>query len=233
MKFWSSEAARATQAKMTRMANGLEKEVMNTPQVLSLLSQDERDAIATTIKTLRELKDKAAKQKEVHARRENEKKRFVENMNAAIKRAINKSGLLKPAFYMDRQRIHLLMTVAAICEERAYHICSSEDLMLEAEVECTEERRAEIRRIRYERLYEHFEAGLEKAIRYKSLRYNVDTDSYSEIMPPAQALQEIMGSITPQVEAKLDARYGKYIEAIEAYNRAVTAKKLRSTFKSV
>ncbi|MCG9575402.1 hypothetical protein L1D14_04045 [Vibrio tubiashii] len=232
-KYWTSERARKKQTALTKLSNGLRKEVLDNPLANELFDREEIEAIEVAVKALSQVKRKFAHIKEKKARNE---KRMAEEL-ASIKATCKKHAAqildsLNPNHEtFTKEQFCLWVTASNYTRMRLVpesweldinhnidnhyldsdhtlrqrHVWSMRDKALEALEECLDQ----------------------------AWTFSVKEDAWVARVPIKEAVETIQALTKSSEYSNVEKRYAHLIEPLEAFNREVEAVQRRKNIKSV
>lgn len=232
-KYWSSERTRKKQTALTKLSNGLLKEVVEDPFSRELFELAEIEAMKVAAKALSDARLKFAKIKEQKARIEKRKAQELANINQVSKKhAIRVLDSLNPnPDTFTREQFCLFVTVAHFTGSVLYperweldindriddHYLESDNVLRQRHVWSMRDKALKA-----------FEDCFKRA-----WQFSFEDDSWVVKVPIKEAVSQVMALMNHDEYVKIEKRYADLLEPLEAYNREVEAIKRRKNIKSV
>ncbi|TVU68531.1 hypothetical protein FQP87_22365 [Vibrio tasmaniensis] len=232
-KHWTSERARKKQTALTKLSNGLLKEVIEDPYSRELFDLAEIEAMKVAAKALSDAKKKFAHIKEKKARIEKKKEKQLNNINTQCNS--NAKDILD-SFTAD----HAIFTREQFC--LWVMVANSTSSILEPELwELDINDGVENHHLESERELKRRNAWIMKDKAHKALHeclkktwvFSFKDDSWVTKTPISEAVRVIKGLVNGEDYKKVEQRYLHLIESLEVYNREIEAIQRRKTIKSI
>ncbi|WP_045391989.1 hypothetical protein [Vibrio rotiferianus] len=232
-KYWDANRARKKQTALTKLSNGLKKEVIDNPLASELFEPEEIEAMRVAAEALSKVKLKFAHIKEKKARIERQK----EQERAAIDKQCNKYAVqilnsLNPnPNTFNKEQFCLWLTAAHFTRNR--FMPESWELDINDNIDnhylsSDHELRVRHARTMREKAQKAFEDCLKQA-----WEFSFTDDSWKVKTPIKEAVSQLMKLTEHSEYANIEKRHKALIEALEAYNREVEAITRRKNIKSV
>ncbi|MCG6230223.1 hypothetical protein [Vibrio furnissii] len=232
-KHWTSERTRKKQTALTKLSNGLLKEVVEDPFSRELFELEEIEAMKVAAKALSKAKEKFAHIKEKKARIEKRKAQELANIDKQSKKyAIEVLDSLNhnPDTF-TREQLCLWVTVAhftsSVLDPESWELDINDNMdnhYLESDHAF---RRRHVWTMR-DKALNAFETYFKRA-----WQYSFETDSWVVRVPIKEAVAQLKALMSHEEYAKNEKRYAHLLEPLEAYNREVEAIKRRKNIKSI
>ncbi|BCL74127.1 hypothetical protein TUMSATVNIG1_61110 (plasmid) [Vibrio nigripulchritudo] len=232
-KHWTSERTRKKQTALTKLSNGLLKEVIGDPFSTELFEREEIDAIEIAAKALSNAKLKFAHIKEKKARIEKRKAQELAHIDKQCKenaiQTLNSLNCNNETF--TREQLCLWVTVASLTRS----VLTPESWELDINHNMDNHyfdsdhayRKCHVRTMR-DKAQSVFEDFLKSA-----WQFSFENDAWIVRVPIKQAVEELKGLMKHEEYARSERRYAHLLEPLEAYNREVEALRRRQKIKSV
>ncbi|MDC5711176.1 hypothetical protein [Vibrio europaeus] len=232
-KHWTSERTRKKQTALTKLSNGLLKEVVEDPFSRDLFELEEIEAMKVAAQALSKAKQKFAHIKEKKARIEKRKAQELANIDKQSKKhAIEVLDSLNhnPDTF-TREQFCLWVTVShftsSVLDPEIWELDINDNMdnhYLESDHAF---RRRHVWTMR-DKALNAFETYFKRA-----WQYSFETDSWVVRVPIKDAVTQLKALMTHEEYAKNEKRYAHLLEPLEAYNREVEAIRRRKDIKSV
>lgn len=232
-KHWTSERARKKQTSLTKLSNGLLKEVVNDPFSRDLFEFEEIEAMKVAAKALSNAKKKFAHIKEKKARIEKRKEQELAAINKQCKIHATKilDSLNPNPDTFTREQFCLWVTVAhftsMVLTPETWEL-DINDNMDNHYLESDHAFRCRHAWTMRDKAHKALEECLKKA-----WKFSFEDDSWQMKMPIEQAVSDIKELMSHDKYAKVEKLYAHLIEPLEAFNREVEAINRRKNIKSV
>ncbi|EMW8522742.1 hypothetical protein OH457_12685 [Vibrio sp. 2art] len=232
-KHWTSERTRKKQTALTKLSNGLLKEVVEDPFSRDLFELEEIEAMKVAAKALSKAKEKFTKIKEKKARIEKRKAQELANINKQAKKyAIEVlDSLNSNPDTFTREQLCLWVTVAhftsSVLDPESWEIDINDNIAnhyLESDHAL---RRRNVWTMRSKAL-NAFENFFKRA-----WQFSFETDSWVVRVPIKESVAQLKALINHDEYIKNEKLYAHLLEPLEAYNREVDAIKRRKNMKSI
>lgn len=226
LTYLSADRVRKLQTKLTRVGNGIKNDVLDDLRVRQLFTSEELAALQLAATALTSAKAKIEHLKEKKVREEKILEAHVRDTKLKAARAVRSLSIVQPAGYMDKERLLLLI---AITDGNTYYDYDI-DYSCHPDVspQINDERRQGVIRTMYENLL----TALESIVLRKAWEHDYSTGRYSPKERPSDALNAVLASMEAERE-RLERQYHPRIEALEIFNRRMTAKQLRGKFTAI
>lgn len=232
-KHWTSERTRKKQTALTKLSNGLLKEVVEDPFSRDLFELEEIEAMKVAAKALSNAKKKFAHIKEKKARIEKRKAQELANIDKQSKKhAIQVLDSLNPnPDTFTREQLCLWVTVAHFTSSVLYPESWELDINDRMDNHYLESDNALRQRHVWtmrDKALKSFEECLKKA-----WKFSFEDDSWVVRVPMKEAVKQLKALMKHEEYVKAEKRYAHLLEPLETYNREVEAIKRRKNIKSV
>jgi hypothetical protein len=232
-KHWTSERTRKKQTALTKLSNGLLKEVVEDPFSRELFEFEEIEAMKVAAKALSNAKQKFAHIKEKKARIEKRKAQELANIDKQSKKyAVEVLDSLNPnTDTFTREQLCLWVTVAHFTSSVLYPESWELDINDGMDNHYLESDHALRKRHVWsmrDKALKAFEDCLKRA-----WKFSFEDDSWVVRVPIKEAVSQLKALVNHEEYAKAEKRYAHLLEPLEAYNREVEAIKRRKNIKSV
>ena len=229
-KYWDSDKAKKKQTALTRLSNGLAKELLGDRNTKSLFSDEEVEAIEKAREALDSVKYKFTHLKEKRLRDEQERKRAKDARQALAKKlsiAYIKGSGSYPLTTFSRNHFYLLCMLNDL---RIGYTLSFKDLDVEDSSGVVTHDEEHFRRMR-----DYNVDTLKRELEERVITWVLGAWTYSGelINKPEARLADLTSKLDAAFVGTVDERYKGQIERLEKYNRAIDAKVKRSEFKIV
>lgn len=229
-KYWDSDKAKKKQTALTRLSNGLAKELLGDRNTKSLFSYEEIEAIEKAREALDSAKYKFTHLKEKRLRDEQEKKRAKDARQALAKKlaiAYIKGSGSYPLTTFSRNHFYLLcmlndLRIGFTLSINEFDIEDYSGVVTPDEEHC--------------RRMKHYNVDtLKRELEERVITWILGAWTYSgePINEPKARLADLTSKLDAAFVGRVDERYKVQIEHLEKYNRAIDAKVKRSEFKIV
>ncbi|MCQ9247874.1 hypothetical protein NQ041_22110 [Vibrio diabolicus] len=230
---WSSERARRKQTALTKLANGLTKEVIEHPITKELFTPEELEAITIAAQALNNVKLKFTHLKEQKQRIEQRKAQEIENINRQCRqhaeRILNSMNPCPNTFTKEQFCLWLMVCHAT----RNLYTPESWDLDVNDALHLHPSSRAHEIRIRnVKAMREQATKAFEKSLN-QAWRFSYDDDKWTAIIPIQEAVEQLQNLKSHSEYANIERRYQALIEPLEAHNRQVKAIERRKAIRPV
>lgn len=232
-KHWTSERTRKKQTALTKLSNGLLKEVVEDPFSRELFELEEIEAMRVAAKALSNAKKKFAHIKEKKAR--NEKRQ--EQELAAIKKECKTNAtqildsLNSNPDTFTREQFCLWVTAANFTNSIRTPESWELDINDNMDNHYLENDHA-LRQRHVWSMRDKAQQVLEECL-MKAWNFSFKDESWTVRVPMKQAISDIRNLMKHEEYAKVEKRYAHLLEPLEAYNREVEAIKRRKNIKSI
>lgn len=232
-KHWTSERTRKKQTALTKLSNGLLKEVMEDPFSRDLFELEEIEAMKVAAKALSNAKKKFAHIKEKKARIEKRKAQELASIDKLAKEhAIGVLDSLNPnPDTFTREQFCLWVTVAHFTGSVLYPERWELDINDRIDDHYLESDNALRKRHVWtmrDKALKAFEGCFKRA-----WQFSFEDDSWVVRVPIKEAVSQLMALMNHDEYVKIEKRYADLLEPLEAYNREIEAIKRRKDIKSV
>ncbi|QFT13593.1 hypothetical protein [Vibrio sp. THAF190c] len=232
-KHWTSERTRKKQTALTKLSNGLLKEVVEDPFSRDLFELEEIEAMKLAAKALSNAKQKFVHIKEKKARIEKRKAQELANIDKQSKKyAIEVlDSLNQNPDTFTREQLCLWVTVAhftsSVLDPESWELDINDNMdnhYLESDHAFRQRHVWTMR----DKALNAFETYFKRA-----WQYSFETDSWVVRVPIKEAVTQLKALMNHEEYAKNEKRYAHLLEPLEVYNREVEAIKRRKNIKSV
>ncbi|WP_063664853.1 hypothetical protein [Aliivibrio fischeri] len=232
-KYWTSERTRKKQTALTKLSNGLLKDVINDPFSRELFDLEEIEAMKIAATALSNAKKKFAHIKEKKARIEKRKAQELASIDKQCKiYAIQiLDSLNSNPETFTREQLCLWVTVANFTHSTLTPEIWELDINDGIDKHYLENDHALRQRnvwIMRDKAKKAFENCLKRA-----WEFSFKTDSWQVKIPIQEAISNINNLINHDEYAKIEKRYTHLLKPLEAFNREIEAIKRRKNIKSV
>lgn len=232
-KHWTSERTRKKQTALTKLSNGLLKEVVEDPFSRDLFEFEEIEAMKVAAQALSNAKQKFAHIKEKKARIEKRKSQELANIDKQSKKyAIEFLDSLNPnPDTFTREQLCLWVTVAHFTSS----VLDPESWELDINDNMDNHYLASDHAFRQRHVWTMRDKALNAFENYfkRAWQFSFETDSWVVRVPIKEAVTQLKALMNHDEYVKNEKRYAHLLEPLEAYNRKVEAIKRRKNIKSV
>lgn len=232
-KHWDAERTRKKQAALTRLANGLRKEVIDNPMASELFEPDEIAAMTLAATALGQAKHKFAHIKEKKARIEKRKSQELASITSQCKKHAKRilDALNPNPDTFTKEQFCLWITTAHFTRNRPMPEVWQLDINDNMDNHYLESDHA-LRRRHAWTMRSSAQQALEDCLRL-AWEFSVEDDAWKVRVPIEKAVSEIKALMQHEEYTKVEKRYAHLIAPLEAYNREVEAIQRRKNIKSV
>lgn len=232
-KYWTSERARKKQTALTKLSNGLHKEVIDNPLAKELFEPEEIEAMIVAAQALKQAKQKFAHIKEKIARIEKRKAQELASIDKQSKKYASEvlNSLNSNPNTFTREQLCLWVTAThftrSVLEPETWELDINDNMdnhYLESDHAL---RRRHVWTMR-DKALNAFETYFKRA-----WQYSCESDSWVVRVPISEAVTQLKALMNNEEYAKNEKRYAHLLEPLEAYNREVEAIERRKNIKSV
>ncbi|CAM3931961.1 hypothetical protein [Vibrio aquimaris] len=232
-KHWTSDRTRRKQTALTRLSNGLLKEVIEDPFSKDLFEREEIEAMKVAAQALSNAKKKFAHIKERKVRIEKRKDNELANIEKQYKQyAIETLNSLNPnPDTFTREQFCLWVAAASFTgsllnpENWELDINDGIDKHYLENDNALRKRNVQAMREKAIKTFEHH-------LR-RSWKFSFKNDSWEVIVPIKEAAMHLKNLMNHQKYIEAEKNHAYQLEHLEAYNREVEAVKRRKDIKSV
>lgn len=232
-KHWTSERTKKKQTALTKLSNGLLKEVIEDPYSRNLFDLAEIEAMKVAAKALSDAKEKFAHIKEKKARIEKKIEKQLNNINTQCNsnaKDILDSFTADPDLFTQEQFclwVVVANSTSSILEPELWELDINDGVEkhhLESEHELKRRNASIMKDKAHKALYEYLK---------KAWTFSFKDESWIAKIPIGEAVSVIKGLVNGEDYKKVEQRYLHLIEHLNVYNREIEAIQRRKTIKSI
>ncbi|MDA9557774.1 hypothetical protein N9R79_09835 [Vibrio sp.] len=232
-KHWTSERTRKKQTALTKLSNGLLKEVVEDPFSRELFELEEIEAMEVAVEALSNAKKKISHIKEKKARIEKRKAQELVNIDSQSKKyALEVLDSLNPnPDTFTREQLCLWVTVAHFTSSVLYPESWELDINDSMDNHYLESDNA-LRQRHIWTMRDKALAAFEEHLK-KAWTFSFEDDFWLVRVPIKESVTQLKALMSHDEFVKSEKRYAYLLEPLEAYNREVESIKRRKNIKSV
>lgn len=232
-KHWTSERTRKKQTALTKLSNGLLKEVVEDPLSRDLFELEEIEAMKVAAQALSNAKKKFAHIKEKKARIEKQKAQELANIDKQSKKyAIEVlDSLNSNPDTFTREQLCLWVTIAHFTSS----VFDPEIWELDINDNMDNHYLDSDHAFRQRHVWTMRDKALNAFENYfkRAWQFSLETDAWVVRVPIKEAMTQLKALMNHDEYVKNEKRFAHLLEPLEAYNREVEAIKRRKNIKSV